>query len=230
MKKHQGLSLAALLCLCCLVMFAGACATMQARKAETTGFLGDYSQLQKGGEDEALLRYIAPDANIKAYDRIVMDPVQLYGTAEDSLADISKEDRQSIVNYVAVAIREQLGKDYTFVDGPGEGVMRLRVAITEAEGANVALDTVSTILPIGLALSGLQQLATGSPGFVGEAGVEAEMLDSRTGRRLFAAVDRRVGGKVTGEFDKLDKWRTVQSAFDYWAEKLRKRLAEERAK
>jgi hypothetical protein len=216
--------------LCCIAMLYGACAAFQARSVKESGFLGDYSKLKPGGEGKALLVYIDPEANIKAYSKIVMDPILMYAAADSKWDTLSKQDRQTLVNYASVVIREQLSKDYAFVDRTGPGIMRLRVAITEAEGSNVPLDTMSTIVPVGLAVSGLKQLATGTPAFVGSASVEAEMLDSQTGKRLFAAADRRIGGKITGEFDKFDSTHAVQAAFDYWADRLKKRLAEERAK
>ncbi|MBN2107708.1 MAG: DUF3313 domain-containing protein, partial [Deltaproteobacteria bacterium] len=113
---------------------------------------------------------------------------------------------------------------------PGPGVMRLRFALTETDSSYVVLDTVSTILPIGLALAGLQTAATGSCSFVGSAGAEIELQDSQTGKRLVAAVDRQVGGKVTGKGDKFDQWHTVKNAIDVWAQRLQTRLAEQRAK
>ena len=146
------------------------------------------------------------------------------------MMNVSSEQQRKILNYADAAVREKLAEDYMFVEEPGPGVMRLRIALTEAEGSRVILDTVSTILPIGLALSGIQTLATGSGSFVGSAGVEAELQDSLTGERLMAAVDRRMGGKITGKFDKFDKWRTVKNAVDYWAERLQMRLAEQREK
>ena len=194
-------------CVCTLLavvcMLLGACATMQARSTSTAGFLRDYSQLKEGGEGKALLVYIDPKADIKSYTRILMDPVLLYSSEDDSMKDVAKADRKKLMDYADAAIREHLAKDYVFVGEPGPGVMRLRVALTETEHSYVALDTISTVLPIGLALAGLQTAATGSCSFVGSAGVEAEMLDSQTGKRLFAAVDRRVGGKVSGQGDKF---------------------------
>ena len=207
-------------------LLAGACATMQARSTTPAGFLGDYSQLKEGGQDKALLVYVDPAADFKAYPRILMDPVKLYASSENSMQNVSAEDRQKLLNYADATIREHLAKYYTFVKSPGPGVMRLRVAITEAESSYVVLDTVSTILPVGLALAGLQTAATGSCSFVGSAGLEVEMLDSQTGKRLAAGVDRRVGGKVSGEGDKFDEWRTVKSAVDYWAGRLELRLGE----
>ena len=59
---------------------------------------------------------------------------------------------------------------------------------------------------------------------MGEAGAEAELIDSLTGERLMAAVDRRVGTKQFKNMTK--KWDDVQSAYDHWAMRLRERLAE----
>jgi hypothetical protein len=127
-------------------------------------------------------------------------------------------------------LREHLTKDYAIVDKPGSDVMRVRVAITEAKGANVVLDTFSTLMPIGLAVSEIKNLAVGSHSAVGSVGAECEALDSMDNVRLFAAVDARVGQKVTGKFDKFDKWRTATDSFDYWAERLQTRLTEMRNK
>lgn len=216
-------SIAALVC-----MFA-ACATQQARKTTTTTFLPDYSMLKPGGDGKALLVYINPKADFKAYNAIWMDPVQLYASGKHEMEKLSPEDHQRILNYADAAMREQLSKDYTMVDAPGPGVMHLRIAITEAEDSNVTLDTISTIIPIGLAASALGELATGQWAFTGSVGVEAEMLDSVSGEQLFAAVDRRTGGKISGKFDKFNDWRAVKDAFDFWAKKMRERLAEWRA-
>jgi hypothetical protein len=214
----------------CVLMLLGACATMQARSVTKSGFLGDYSQLKEGGDGKALLVYIDPKADIKSYNRILMDPVKLYASSENSMENVSLDDRKKLLNYADAALREHLAKNYVFVREPGPGVMRLRVAITEADSSYVALDTVSTVLPVGLALAGLQTAATGSCSFVGSAGVEAELQDSQTSKRLMAAVDRQVGGKMTGKGDKFDQWHTVKNAIDLWAERLQTRLAEQRAK
>ena len=219
--------------LCTITVLAcmlAACATYQSRKVAPTTFLGDYSMLKEGGEGRAVLVYINPQADIKAYNAIMMDPVKLYASGKHEMDKLKPEDRQLILNYADATIREQLAKDYTLVNKAGPGVMHLRVAITEAEDANVTLDTISTVVPIGLALGGLAALATGEWAFTGSVGVEAEMLDSQSGKRMFAAVDRRTGAKITGKGDKFDDWHTVKDALDYWANKLRERLAEERAR
>lgn len=223
MFRALGLALAA-------GLLSGCASTYQARKAEPSGFLGNYSQLRTGEGDEALLVYVHPKADFKIYSEILLDPVQIYATKGSALAKLPREDLQRLVNYLDATLREHLKADYAIVTQAGPGVLRLRVAITEAKGAKVAMDTFSTLMPIGLALSEGKNLATGSHTAVGSVGVECEALDGQSNARLFAAVDERVGNKITGKFDKFDKWRTTTDSFDYWAERLQIRLKEERGK
>jgi hypothetical protein len=66
-------------------------------------------------------------------------------------------------------------------------------------------------------------LSTGTQAFVGRVAIEAEILDAVSGERLIAAVDERAGSKrLRGS---TNAWSDVYSAFDYWAEVLRARLA-----
>jgi hypothetical protein len=212
-----------------LLLSAGCSSTVQTRKVTPSGFLGDYSQLEKGSGDEVQLRYINPQADFAAYTKILMDPVWMICNKDSNLQELSQEDPQRIINYLHATIREQLKPDYTFVDEKAAGVMRLRVAITEARGSQVVLDTLSSIIPIGVALGLVKKVAVGTNISVGEAGIEMELQDSQTGQRLAAAVDERAGRKYTGKFDKFDKYHTIEDAFDYWAKKLRNRLADLRA-
>jgi hypothetical protein len=222
-QHHAKLALAALVS---LHVVCGCHTTYQARSLKGSGFLKDYSQL-KENDGAALLSYVAPQVDFKVYKKIMLDPVCVYATAkESSLAKLPKEKQQDLVNYFDAALREQLKRDFALVDAPGPGVIRLRVALTEAQGASVLLDTVSSVVPVGIALSTVTALATGKHLSVGEVGAECEGLDAATGKRLFAAADARVGRKYTLRFDKFSKWRTAKDACDFWASELRERLAE----
>ena len=61
-----------------LFLITGCSSTFQTRKVTTSGFLGDYSQLVGGSEDEAQLMYINPQAYFDTYTKILMDPVKFY--------------------------------------------------------------------------------------------------------------------------------------------------------
>ena len=212
-------------------LLSGCGTTLQTRSAPTpSGFLGDYSQLKPGAEGEAHLVYVNPKVDFGQYKKVLLDPVKVYAGKDGKIAKVPREDLQKLVNYFDAALREQLKTEYKLVDQPGLGVMRLQVAITEAGRSIVALDILSSVTPPGAAVSGLKQLATGTPAMTGSVGGECQALDSVSNERLFAAVDARAGQKYTGKFDKLDKWRAAQGAFDYWAERIVNRLREESGK
>lgn len=212
--------LAALLCACST--------TYEARKVQPSGFLGDSFKLKRISKSNPALLYVRPDIPAGKYTKIAIDPIQMYGPTNGALAKLSKEDQQKLVNYLDASLRAYLSSNFTLVNQPGPDVFRLRMAITEAQGANVPFDVVSSVVPIGLAISFVREIATGAHTAVGKAGLECEGLDSETGQRLFAYVDARVGRKVTGRFDKLKKWHTVQDAFDFWAKEISARLQEAR--
>jgi hypothetical protein len=123
-------------------------------------------------------------------------------------------------------VHERLKKDWTMVQTPGSGTLRISTALTSVGKSSPAMDTVSTLLPVGIAASSVKTAATGKPSGVGEAAAEMKITDARTGELLFAAMDKRVGGKsLTKGFD---SWTDVENAFQYWADRLAYRLCSAR--
>ena len=112
------------------------------------------------------------------------------------------------------------------MDRPGPGTLRLRIAVTDARGTKPVADTLSTVVPVGLAISALERVALGKTLTTGSVRIEAEALDAQTGARLAAMVDERVGAKITGRLDKWKKWQDVRDAFDYWGARMRGTLRE----
>ena len=208
------------------VLIVGGCAsTYQARSVKESGFLNDYSRLKKGTWSQALLVYINPDVNeiCKNYTKVLLDPVSIWVKDESSMKNVTEEDRQMLTDYLHDSLKEALAKDYEIVDRAGPDVLRVRAALTEAEGSWVVLDTITSIVPMALGVSTLKQLTFGTASFVADASIELEVEDSMTQTTLAAMVDRRAGGK--GWSKKFNKWGKVEKAFDYWAEKIQKRLA-----
>ncbi|RJP93682.1 MAG: DUF3313 domain-containing protein [Desulfobacteraceae bacterium] len=210
-----------------LAMLCVSCATThQERSVKTSGFLNDYSQLKEGTDDQALMVYIDTGVQFNQYSKVIIDPVRLVATEDSDMAKISTEDRQAIANYFYAALNENLSKKYTIVTEPGPQTMRLRVALTDMAGSKVVLDTLSSIVPFGIAFNMISVVATGNSLSVGSATGEMELLDSTTGKRLAAAVDGRAGAKYTGKFDKWEKWNDTKEACDFWAERIETRLEE----
>lgn len=212
-----------------LALLAGCAGSRQPRGTPVeSGFLRDYSQLQPGGDGRARLVYIAPDANFAAYDAVIVDSVTLWPGADSKLEKLSREDQQALADGMYAALVKALGQDFRIAQTPGPTVLRVRAALAEAEPSNVPLDVIATVIPQINLLTRIGGVAANTSLTVGEARAEMEITDSLTGRRLAAAVDDRVGQRRLRGV--TDKWSDVQAAFDAWAEQLRKRLAEERAK
>ncbi len=209
-----------------LLAVAGCATTRQPRGVpQESGFLGDYSMLRPGKGDEAGLIYIAPDADFAKYDAVLFESVTVWRDSET--AKLSDQKRQALTDYLYEAVYRELSKDYKMVSQPGPDVMRIRIAITEAKGSRVIANTITSVVPQLRLITSLGGMAANVRLLVGAAAVEVDITDSMTDRRLAAAVDERWGTKaIRGG---ILEWSDVKEAFDYWAARLRKRLAEERA-
>ena len=206
-----------------LSLALAACSTTRrTRSVETSGFLGDYSQLEKGEKDQAQLVYLNPKADFSKYDAIMIDSVTLWQSSETS--ELSEEDQQMLTDFFYQALHEALSKDFQVVDSPGPRVLRLRAALTEAKGARVVGNAVTSIIPQFRLLATLAGTAADSAVFVGEATAEAEITDSITGTRLLAGVDQRTGTKALRSG--LKTWSDVKTVFDYWSGRIATRLQE----
>lgn len=196
----------------------------QARDVEESGFLEDYSVLREGQNGEALKVYLNPhyQQTCKTYDKVLIEPVSIWVGKNSDMASIPADDRQMLVNHLHGSLVNELGKHYQVVHTVQPGTLRIKAAITEAEGSWVALDTVSSFVPQMLVISKLKEIATGTGAFVGKASGEVDITDAITGERLAAAVDRMVGNKsVTGV---TSKWDDVTRTFDDWSGRMAYRL------
>jgi hypothetical protein len=95
---------------------------------------------------------------------------------------------------------ETLSPYYTVVGEPGPYTLRLRIALTDVRPAPQP-----------------GSRPTGSVE-VGEAAMEAEMLDAASGERLAAVIDR-IRGSEAG-YRAPERWRHVEGAFREWSRRI----------
>ncbi len=202
------------------IALLGCGTTHQAKEpAKPSGFLGDYSALLPGEGDEAQLVFIDSRADFASYESIIIESVTIWRSS--STANIPEQERTEVINALQAALYTELSKDFSIVQRAGPGVLRVRAAVTDATGANLAGPTSATALPESRLLSAAGDLASGNRSLVVSTGIEGEVTDSVTHQRLVAAVDRRVGSSTlrsSGDWDLLRK------DFDFWAGRLRERL------
>jgi hypothetical protein len=174
----------------------------------------------EGSDQKAMLRYVNPNANWSSYDKVMIAPVTFWA-ADDS--KVSAADQQALCNYAFGVFVKDIGKNFTIVDQPGPGVLKISAALTDASSATPGLRSISVIVPQARALSVIKMAATGTYAFVGSAQGALKLNDSTSGVLLAAAVDKRVGGTSITNVT-VFQWGDAENAIDYWADLTDQRL------
>ncbi len=176
------------------------------KKVASTGFLSDYSRLEPFSGTS--MRYVDRVA-LGTYSSFIVDPVtsRIYGEAR---AKISAEDLKDMTNYMHAAVVRELSGGYAVAYRPGPGVARIRVAITDLKKSNPVLNTIPQTKLAGVGLGG--------------ASMEAEMIDSQTGRQIGAAVESQLGERLS--LAGMTTWGDAKQVMDNWAKRLKTRLDE----
>ena len=199
------------------VTFVACTATRGLRgKPAPSGFLGDYSQLEKNPEYPAAEVYVNPDADWMSYSAIILDSVTLWVKGQEGTR-LTPEEKQMLTDTLYRALHDQLSAQFQLAERPQPGALRMRVALTQVKGANVPLRTVTTVIPQLRILAAAAALSTNVAYTVGTATIEGEILDAITHRRLAAAVDSRAGNKALFSMRTFQKWADVEAAANLWA-------------
>lgn len=201
-------------------MLISGCASSGMKSVYKTGFLNDYSSMEEGGGDQAALAYVQPGADLSKYDKILIEKVCVCLPDQETYDDIEPVLLHEFAEYYDQAITSEVMDRYQIVSDPGPGVLRVRAAITDVKASSPVINTISSLSPLGITLSVATKIVTDKNLGTGEAASEIEILDSVTGERLAALVDRRQGGKMIFR----DRWTDTKDAFDHWAKRLRRRL------
>jgi PBP1b-binding outer membrane lipoprotein LpoB len=206
-------------------MLGGCAGSYQARSVDVKGAtLVNPDILQEGKDDQVLYRYVNPKADVKQYTRIMIDPVLVKKDGELDKEEL--QNYQNLANNAYVYLGKELEQDYMVVKAPEPGTMRIQMAIIDADSSKPVRNTLSTFVPIGMAVSLIKYSATGKQSGVGEITVEMRITDAATGELLGAALDRRVGGKDIGTL--WSSWANADDSLKFWAQKLRYALCDMR--
>lgn len=207
-----------------LGLLASCAATQRAPIEDRTAicsFLGAVCQkLTPGGKGQMDLRYVNSRARWTQYTKVMVDPVIIVSSTE---SQISAADQQHLADYFYAAFKEKLAKKFQLVEQPGPGVMRLQVALTDAQGATPVLRTITMAVPQARTLSTVAYLTTGSYPFVGSAKGAAKVVDSLSGELLAAVADRQIG---SGHIKAAAQWTLgdAQNAIDLWTDRSANKL------
>jgi len=192
---------------------------------EFSGFLQDYSKFkpsEKLGGDA--LTYVNPDKmkSLHRYVAIIVDPVQVYVSTAADPSLIPDSGRGAVAKYFEHALVEAVSDAFPVVDAPGPLVLRLRAALVGIDlGGKVAplTDPAAVAKPLERAI------------VLEKVSVEMELVDSETGERIAAAIDKAnlgAGAEVGSEnFSRIERYNEAKMALDQWAGRVREFLDSE---
>jgi hypothetical protein len=198
------------------VVLAGICGCGQKTPA-TTGFLSDYSNLKSVSDDS--FRYLDKAAFSKC-NAFIVDPVTVHfkegseAIKAKSEGKVTEKDLMDLTNYFHDALVKSISEaGYTVAYQPGPGVARIRAAITDLKETS-ALNMLPQASLLGVGVGGMA--------------MEAEFVDSQTGKQIAAVVETQKGGRIP--FSNLGEWGTAKGIMDGWAKRLKERLDEGKGK
>lgn len=150
-----------------------------------SGYLGDYSKLQKG---EVLRQeYVEPGADLYGYEKVQVRPVVMK-YFENAGGQFSQEDMDKLSSRLHSSLKDQLGKRYVVISDTAStdaDTLVVEPALVYVKTPNRALN-VATFWFIGFTFS------------KGAAAFEANLLDGGTGRTISQVAEKRKSaGSIT---------------------------------
>ncbi len=187
----------------CLGALVGACASRP--EAKPSGFLSDYSRLEK--VDAHRMWYASP--RLAEYDSFIVDPVVFRSPPER----LTPEQRADVAGHFHARVEDLLkDRGLAVTSAPHVGVARVSFALTD-----IAKSTWWMKIHPGMRASGAG---------TGGAAMEAEIVDSVTGEQLLAAVQSSFGQQF--DITAFSTAADVKNAIDKWAMQAGKRFDEVR--
>ncbi|MBG3875956.1 DUF3313 domain-containing protein [Desulfovibrio oxamicus] len=209
-------------CIALVLLLAVTGCAAHKMEAKPSGFLKDYGKLKKGRDDQAGLVWIKSGISARDYDAVVIDRPKAWIKPDAPFKGVDGKELDELLTFFGDALVREVGKSYRVVAEPGPRVLVLRTALTGLVPGEPVSGTLTSVVPIGIAVSGAARAVGGEHIGTGEAAVEMEMLDGATSAQLAAAVDRRSGTKAPLRGSMQD----AKDACTYWAGVVGKRLAE----
>ncbi len=195
-----------------------------------SGFMSDYSQLQKVTDGTADYRYIAPGAEDKLakYNAVMVDQPEFFIAADSPYRGVKARQLDVLGEALRNGFSTGLAKEYFIVERPGESVLYVRAALSNLKLKRAKMG-VTDYVPVGLVTMPLRRAATtdiSKKASLSGMVLEMEVFDSVTGERLVAIIDSRSrdAGDVTSweQIDQLAKdygevmrCRLINSRYEY---------------
>jgi len=196
----------------------------QAQELHYSGFMTDYTQLQKVTDGSVDYRYVAPGAEDKLIDyfAVMIDQPEIFIAVDSPYRGVKPKQLNSLADALRSGIASALSANLYIVDQPGENVLYMSVAITNLK-MKKKKKSVLGYTPVGLVTGAIKGAATSDIAKKADLQslvFEVEVFDSVTGERLVALMDLQfVDNPDTTSWEELQEFmvqygRLFQCRFD----------------
>lgn len=165
-----------------------------------------------------------PGTNFASYDKVLLTYIEIFIAPDSEYKGIDADQMKILSDSMRAVMTEALEPDTPVVSKAGPGVIIMRIAITNVH-LGKPQHRFGQYLPIGLAVSGLRQLAGKSRNLsLQDASIEAAMYDPQTGERLAVRIDTKPLRSLDGEAEEMS-WETIEESLKVYANRFRDRVA-----
>lgn len=180
-------------------MLLAGCSSKIVETTQYSGFLQDYSKLQKTTTPSGhqVLRWISPDFKESDYRGIYVAPLVFFPPAKPN-ARVSQQTLDQIREYASTTLRNAVAQRTTLLPSPaGKRVLIAKVAITAVTAQNEDVQfyevlPVTAVIATSMAASGHRTQDTA-------LFMEIQLVDQDTGKTVLAVVRKGLGKTVSNE-------------------------------
>jgi hypothetical protein len=224
-KKHWNVATAWI-----LTVFVLAVSPAWAQKF--SGFLENYEQLKPDPEKKGVYVYLSDKMNkrLRSYRNMMIDPVEIQLSKDAEGVSLRPDDLKAIAGYCRNAFVKAVYDVYVIEDEPGPLTLRLRMALTNVKPGD-RIDPEALKRALEKVQGDIKALSREID--LGEATLEAELVDSETGERIAAVVEevmmeKEIPPLTVMKFSRYEEFAIVRAIFDNWAAQFRSSIDRER--
>lgn len=179
-------------------LLLGGCASQVTKPEQYSGFLSSYSQLQEATSPtgQPVMRWMAPGVKLENYRNVIVDSIGFYPAPSPS-EQIGAPALADLQAYASQQIKAAFGRRFQVLEPgaqPGPQTLTLRAAITGVDTRAEGLKPYE-VIPIAL-VAAAATTASGARDRTTELFVEAELLDSSTGKPVLQVVRKGYGKEL----------------------------------
>jgi hypothetical protein len=184
-------------------------------------FISGNPQFEPDKDQPGAMIYLKPGLDMSTYTKVLIDPIEIWIAEDSEYKGLDPDELKKLTDTLRQALTKELEPDYPVVNEAGEGVLGIRLAITNVHMKDKKRGLLG-YTPIGFVVTTAANMA-GMRMELSSATIETEILDGGTTEQVAALID-------TFEADTKDKkaekvsWENVGKRLEFYAKRLRARL------